>query len=104
MSALENQSPLRLLHLHQSDNVVVLAQDGLEGAQAQLDGASISLPCDLKMGHKLAICAISQGSDIIKYGAPIGVASCDIVVGAHVHLHNIQSRYTVIEDMERDQT
>lgn len=104
MSALETRLPLRLLHLHQADNVVVLAQDGPEGAEAQHGSASIPLPCDLKMGHKLAICAISEGSDIVKYGAPIGVASCDIAPGAHVHLHNIQSRYTVIEDMEGGQT
>ena len=95
---------VRLLHLHPNDNVAVLAQDGQKGASAKLLETELKLPCDLSMGHKLAIGPIGKGTEILKYGAPIGTASCEIAQGDHVHLHNIKSQYTVIEDMEAGQT
>ncbi|UWQ18046.1 UxaA family hydrolase [Jannaschia sp. M317] len=92
---------MKLLHLHRSDNVAVLAADGRAGDRVALaSGGDIVLPCDLVMGHKIAIRAIPAGADVLKYGCPIGYAATDIAVGDHVHLHNLTSRYTVIEDME----
>ena len=64
---------------------------------------------DISSGHKYALTDIPAGSDIIKYGSPIGhatvdiakgepivkygehigVAACDIHVGDHVHTHNV---------------
>ncbi len=43
-------------------------------------------------GHKYALRAIAQGESVIKYGFPIGEATCDIPAGAHVHTHNLKSR------------
>ncbi|WFE76394.1 UxaA family hydrolase [Roseinatronobacter sp. S2] len=40
-------------------------------------------------GHKIAIRAIAAGEPVLKYGQIIGVASQDISVGAHVHVHNL---------------
>lgn len=91
-----------LLHLASSDNVVVILRDFVEGDPVVLDRMSVAMPCDLAMGHKLAIRPIVAGEDVIKYGAPIGVAASDIAVGDHVHLHNVTSRYTVIQDLEND--
>ncbi len=42
-------------------------------------------------GHKYAICNISCGQKVIKYGMPIGTASADIAVGEHVHTHNCKT-------------
>lgn len=91
---------VRLLHLHQSDNIAVLAQDAAHGALAAHQGTEIIVSADLGMGHKIAITPIRKGQNVLKYGAPIGFAACDIKVGEHVHLHNLTSRYTVIKDME----
>lgn len=46
---------------------------------------------NLDNGHKYAICDISAGENIIKYGAPIGHATCDIKKGEHVHSHNLKT-------------
>lgn len=100
---MKNMDTVRLLHLHAKDNISVLSSDGKQNQTAETDTIQVSLPCDLTMGHKVAIAPIPCGSEVLKYGAPIGVASCDIAVGDHVHLHNLQSRYTVIEDMEGGQ-
>ena len=42
-------------------------------------------------GHKYAIRDIEKGENIIKYGQPIGHATCDIKKGEHVHSHNLKT-------------
>jgi len=47
---------------------------------------------DIASGHKYALCDIGAGEPVIKYGYPIGNASCDIKAGEHVHTHNVKTR------------
>ena len=42
-------------------------------------------------GHKYARRPIAAGENVIKYGMPIGHATCDIAVGEHVHVHNVRT-------------
>jgi altronate hydrolase len=64
-----------MIQIHPSDNVgVVTQQTG-----------------NIPPGHKVALCDISAGSDIIKYGCPIGHAARDIKSGEWVHTHNIET-------------
>ncbi len=42
-------------------------------------------------GHKFAVCDIKEGENVIKYGNPIGHATCDIAKGEHVHTHNLKT-------------
>lgn len=44
---------------------------------------------NLENGHKYALCNISCGEHIIKYGQSIGHATCDIASGQHIHTHNM---------------
>ena len=46
---------------------------------------------DLETGHKISVCDISEGSRIIKYGYPIGIATADIKAGESVHSHNMKT-------------
>ncbi len=46
---------------------------------------------NLADGHKYALRHIKAGEDIIKYGNPIGHATCDIKKGEHVHTHNVKT-------------
>ncbi|MBT2648751.1 UxaA family hydrolase [Bacillus sp. ISL-34] len=46
----------------------------------------------IRFGHKFAVKAIEQGTDIIKYGEVIGAASAFIPAGAHVHVHNLEGK------------
>ena len=46
---------------------------------------------NLETGHKIAITDIKEGENIIKYGCPIGHATCDIKAGDAVHTHNVKS-------------
>ncbi len=42
-------------------------------------------------GHKYARCQIAVGEAVVKYGMPIGRASCAIKLGDHVHTHNVKT-------------
>lgn len=44
-----------------------------------------------KDGHKYALTQIKKGENVIKYGYPIGHATCDINAGEHVHTHNLKT-------------
>ena len=46
---------------------------------------------NIEDGHKYAISDIRMGENIIKYGYPIGHATCDIKKGDHVHSHNMKT-------------
>ena len=91
-----------LLVLHPKDNIAVLKRSTESGTKQIVDGHTVIIATSLTMGHKIAIRSIHKGEDVLKYGAPIGFASEDIKAGEHVHLHNLTSRYTAIEDMEAD--
>ena len=53
----------------------------------KLDNVDINLDD----GHKYALRDINAGEDIIKYGNPIGHATCNIKKGEHVHTHNVKT-------------
>lgn len=53
----------------------------------QLDNVDVHL----EDGHKYANRKISEGENIIKYGFPIGHATCPIAEGEHVHVHNMRT-------------
>jgi len=46
---------------------------------------------DIPIFHKVAIVDMPKGSEVVKYGQHIGLAACDIHVGEHVHVHNVQN-------------
>ncbi len=83
----------RLLRLHAADNVLTVIQQIGAGETIEVDGARVLHEVALVLGHKVAARRIAAGEKVIKYGAPIGSASCEIAAGEHVHTHNLQSDY-----------
>ena len=57
----------------------------------KVDGVELTLVSDVPAGHKVALRSIAKDEKIIKYGFPIGHATCDIEKGAHVHVHNVHT-------------
>ncbi|MHB8469791.1 MAG: UxaA family hydrolase [Gaiellaceae bacterium] len=43
------------------------------------------------LGHKIAVVAVEDGSTVLEYGLPIGLATAGFAVGSHVHTHNLRS-------------
>jgi altronate dehydratase small subunit len=79
-----------------SDNTATVIEPIGAGATVLLDiaGSRVSLHVTehIPFAHKFATKDIGQGDPIIKYGECIGVASRDIKIGQHVHVHNLESR------------
>lgn len=60
---------MKQLKIHSSDNVAV----------------------EVSSGHKVALCDIKTGENVIKYGFPIGHATKDISEGERVHTENLKT-------------
>lgn len=83
------------IKLHDDDNVAVALKDLHKGDVLEVDGKAIQLRNDIDFGHKFCIQRIACGENVLKYGLPIGRATRDILEGEHVHIHNIQSNYSI---------
>lgn len=79
----------------EKDSVAVATADLKKGSKAKMfigkEVVEIELKEDIKFGHKFAIKEIKKGDHVIKYGESIGIATRDILVGEHVHVHNVES-------------
>ena len=84
----------RLIRLAEPDNVLVISTSLAAGERVSIDGQMVTLAAPLSLGHKLAARPIAEGETVLKYNFPIGVATEDIPLGAHVHVHNMRSDYT----------
>src|ERR1700744_6399559 len=83
----------RLLRLHPADNVLTVIRALEAGARIVVEGVEAIAERALPIGHKVAARRVAEGEKIVKYGAPIGSANCEIPAGAHVHTHNLKSDY-----------
>jgi hypothetical protein len=84
----------RLLLLSPADTVFVTRERIPSGVELMVEGRPVRLAAGLGIGHKLARRAMAPGDPVLKYGAPIGVATAVIAPGEHVHVHNVRSDYT----------
>ena len=55
---------------------------------------------DMSTGHKMALKDIDKGEDVIKYGYPIGEATCSIKAGERVHTENMKTKLRDILNYE----
>jgi altronate dehydratase len=91
MTGSDPPEPRKCLWLHREDNVAMALTDFAAGNAVRIDGSDIVLKGPVEYGHKFAVRDIREGQPVIKYAETIGVASRDIAVGEHVHVHNVQS-------------
>jgi hypothetical protein len=84
----------RLILLDPRDTVFVLRGRLAAGETIMVGGTAVVVARDLPIAHKIARSAMKAGAKVLKYGAPIGVATVDIARGEHVHVHNVRSDYT----------
>ena len=75
------------IRLHPDDNVIIALKDLVIGDP--VPGLDAPLLQSVPRGHKIAMQPIATGSCVVRYGQIIGVATCDITAGNHVHVHNL---------------
>lgn len=90
----------RLILLDPRDNVFVARVRLAAGETLETGAGTARLDRDAPLAHKIARRAIAAGETVLKYGAPIGVATQAIAAGAHVHVHNMRSDYTPTYHLE----
>lgn len=84
--------------IDEGDNVATAIDDIQPGETLTVDVAGKQLTVQvaeaIRFGHKLALKALPERSDVIKYNEIIGTTTRDIGVGEHVHVHNVISNRT----------
>ena len=78
---------MKFVKISPADNVAVALLPLSAGDEA----LGVTLKCDIPAGHKFALTDIKCGERVMKYGAPIGSATCDIAPGEWVHTHNVKT-------------
>ena len=87
-----------LFRIHPEDTVAVALRPLPAGETAQGNGFSVRAEESIPQGHKIALCRVEKGGEVIKYGWPIGRAKETIAPGHWVHTHNMESQLEGLED------
>lgn len=83
--------PPRVLHLDARDNVAVAVADLEIDEVVDVEEMVVTVRDAIPFGHKMALTSIDEGASIVKYGEVVGIATCVISSGDHVHVHNVAS-------------
>lgn len=73
------------------DNVATALEPLDPGRRLVVNGTELVVREHVGTGHKVSLHPIAAGAAVVKYGSAIGIATCDIAAGAHVHTHNVAS-------------
>lgn len=79
------------IKINPADSVVVCLQAMPKGETISVDGKTVTMNQDTPAGHKVLINDVSEGTDIIKYGYPIGHAMQDLKAGDWVNENNLKT-------------
>ncbi|MCI5956368.1 MAG: altronate dehydratase family protein [Clostridiales bacterium] len=80
-----------MLKINPADTVAVALVPLHAGQTVMVEGTELTLTTDVPAGHKAALRDIAVGEPVVKYGYPIGAATCNIPAGSHVHVHNLHT-------------
>ena len=85
--------------LHEADDDVGVATMDLAAGEVvqalTLEGepvTEVELVDEVPLAHKVAVKAVGADKDVVEYGRTIGSSTKAILIGAHVHTHNLQSQ------------
>lgn len=78
--------------MNENDNVAVALKTIRTGEVVIIKDLDkkIEVKQDILYGHKVAIKDITNGDQILKYGECMGIATENIPIGYHVHVHNVR--------------
>lgn len=83
------------LKINDNDNVVVALNTIPAGTAISVEGndgvKTVTSLEEIPAGHKMAICDIPEGGEVIKYGYRIGNAKENIKEGNWIHTHNVKT-------------
>ncbi len=77
------------MRVDRNDDVALLLDPVAAGDTVRFDGETIVARRNIARGHKIAVRAVAAGASVRRYRAAFGVATRDIAIGEHVHVHNV---------------
>lgn len=77
--------------INEKDNVAVALTDLCAGSKIVAGDKTVIVQEDIMRGHKVTLEPLPSGTNVIKYGSPIGHTICDVGEGCHIHTHNIKT-------------
>jgi (2R)-sulfolactate sulfo-lyase subunit alpha len=88
-------APAFLVH-NEGDHVAVAVQDVAPGDREAVymdsDRAiTVTVLEPVPLGHKVALCDLDEGAEIIEYGVRVGLTRQAIKTGQMLHVHNMRS-------------
>ena len=86
------------IKIHPADNVAVALSPVAAGTVFE----GVTAREDIPQGHKMALCTIPAGENVVKYGFAIGHATEEIAPGAWVHVHNTKTNLSEEGDYTYD--
>lgn len=82
------------VRMHAEDSVAVVVKEVAAGERIVFPGCEGEAPIEARepipYGHKVAVRPVKANHPVIKYGEWMGIATADIEVGCHVHVHNVR--------------
>lgn len=88
----------KYLKINPADNVAVAIVDMKAGETMVIDGVTITLQQDVPAGHKVTLQSFSEGENVIKYGYPIGHATCAVEVGCWMNENQVKTNLAGLLD------
>jgi altronate dehydratase small subunit len=89
----EKKASKDIMIMNPEDNVAICLRELKAGEELSVEHGHHKIQLKaldpIPLGHKISLMAIKKGNPIVKYGEVIGKAKEDILVGQHVHVHNI---------------
>lgn len=79
------------IKIHENDNVIVAIKEIAAGETVNAGDVQVTAKESIPAGHKMALCDIAEGGDVVKYGFRIGNAKESIAAGAWIHTHNVKT-------------
>ena len=76
------------------DHVAVALRDLTGAVRVRLGDQIVEMELSeaIPLGHKFALSDLPGGTEILKYGAPIGRLNQPVARGSHIHVHNLESQ------------
>ena len=72
---------VRIIKVHNLDNVVIPVQDAPKGTEAAPGVMTVQ---DIPQGHKIALKDFRKGDEVIRYGVVLGSLLSDVPAGGHI--------------------
>lgn len=79
------------IKINPADSVVVCLRSFQKGETIELDGKTITILQDTPAGHKILLDDVTKGTNIIKYGYPIGHAKENLKAGQWINEENLKT-------------